>query len=257
MRLEKRRLVAPYRVTTARGAAETELVYSYEEDVFDPEDPSDLNLAQRHRRRRSRSTTASSATRSSSGDLSTPSTGPFSGPPPETPPARSTSRSSSSRTPSSAARPPAFPPSAAGTTCGPRLSFPDAVETRGAARAAWSTSREQHAVLSSGGKDSLLTYGLLPRARSRTPPDLHQRVGSTLVHGPERLPALRRPAFPTPRGSGPTPTGCSPGCCGTCPSSARTSPTCAPTSTRSGSGRWRSSSSGPCRSSASEGSAGC
>ena len=45
-RVERRRLVVPYRVTTHGATTETDLAYTYEEDVFDPEDPSDRNLAQ-------------------------------------------------------------------------------------------------------------------------------------------------------------------------------------------------------------------
>ena len=45
VRLEPRRLRVPYRVETAAGEVTHELAYRWEEDVFDPEDPGDRNLA--------------------------------------------------------------------------------------------------------------------------------------------------------------------------------------------------------------------
>ncbi|BBO70334.1 hypothetical protein DSCA_42640 [Desulfosarcina alkanivorans] len=45
VRLEPKRLVAPYRLTVAGEAEQTELIYTYEEDVFDPRSPESRNLA--------------------------------------------------------------------------------------------------------------------------------------------------------------------------------------------------------------------
>ncbi len=45
LRLEKRKLSAPYRLKWPGGSDIIDLVYSYEEDVFDPDDPSHQNLA--------------------------------------------------------------------------------------------------------------------------------------------------------------------------------------------------------------------
>lgn len=45
LRLEPRRLIAPYRLFRKSKEDRTELVYSYEEDVFDPSDPASRNLA--------------------------------------------------------------------------------------------------------------------------------------------------------------------------------------------------------------------
>ncbi len=45
LRLEPRRLIAPYRLFRKGKEDRTELVYSYEEDVFDPSDPASRNLA--------------------------------------------------------------------------------------------------------------------------------------------------------------------------------------------------------------------
>jgi creatinine amidohydrolase/Fe(II)-dependent formamide hydrolase-like protein len=45
VRLERRRLVAPYTVVRDGKSDTTNLVYSYDEDVFDPADPADHNLA--------------------------------------------------------------------------------------------------------------------------------------------------------------------------------------------------------------------
>lgn len=43
--LERRRLVAPYTLTTTDGRHSTELIYRYDEDVFDPADLASQNLA--------------------------------------------------------------------------------------------------------------------------------------------------------------------------------------------------------------------
>lgn len=45
IKLEKNRIVTPYKVTLKNGVEETELIYSYEEDVFDPSNEADQNLA--------------------------------------------------------------------------------------------------------------------------------------------------------------------------------------------------------------------
>jgi creatinine amidohydrolase/Fe(II)-dependent formamide hydrolase-like protein len=45
VRLEKRRLVAPYRVVVGDREEATDLIYRYGEDVFDPDDPASVNLA--------------------------------------------------------------------------------------------------------------------------------------------------------------------------------------------------------------------
>jgi creatinine amidohydrolase/Fe(II)-dependent formamide hydrolase-like protein/7-cyano-7-deazaguanine synthase in queuosine biosynthesis len=45
VRVEPRRLTAPYRVVRGGNEERTELVYRYEEDVFDPEEAESLNLA--------------------------------------------------------------------------------------------------------------------------------------------------------------------------------------------------------------------
>ncbi len=45
LKLEKARLVCPYVVTQKGQESRTELIYRYEEDVFDPDDPTSRNLA--------------------------------------------------------------------------------------------------------------------------------------------------------------------------------------------------------------------
>ena len=45
VKLERRRLVAPYRLFYGDKSEHTELIYTYEEDVFDPESPESRNLA--------------------------------------------------------------------------------------------------------------------------------------------------------------------------------------------------------------------
>ncbi|MDG6220836.1 MAG: creatininase family protein, partial [Candidatus Thermoplasmatota archaeon] len=43
--VEKRRVIAPYTVVSGSKRDSTDLIYKYEEDVFDPQDPEDVNLA--------------------------------------------------------------------------------------------------------------------------------------------------------------------------------------------------------------------
>ena len=45
VRLETKRLVAPYRLQTGERSDSVDLIYSFEEPVFDPQDPGALNLA--------------------------------------------------------------------------------------------------------------------------------------------------------------------------------------------------------------------
>jgi creatinine amidohydrolase/Fe(II)-dependent formamide hydrolase-like protein len=45
IKLERKRLVAPYRLMVDGKAEQTELIYTYEEDVFDPDSPESRNLA--------------------------------------------------------------------------------------------------------------------------------------------------------------------------------------------------------------------
>ena len=45
VRLEKKRVVTPYTVYRGEQRESTELIYRYDEPVFDPEDPASLNLA--------------------------------------------------------------------------------------------------------------------------------------------------------------------------------------------------------------------
>ncbi len=167
-RLERKRVVTPYRVTTERGSAETDLVYTYEEDVFDPGDPGDLNLAHVIGSQVAlnyglfcdeiafrgpldavdRAFLAASA-RNTAREIYVKK---FLEPNPFL-------RGGASSLPTVRRR----------DYLRARLTFPDAGETR-KARVPWATSRGRHAVLSSGGKDSLLTYGLLRELGRETHP---------------------------------------------------------------------------------------
>ena len=159
-RVERRRLVVPYRVTTHGATTETDLAYTYEEDVFDPEDPSDRNLAQvigaqvalnyglfcdeivlRGPLDPVDQAFLSSAARNTAREVYvnkflTPN--PF-------------LRGEAARLPLVRRR----------EYLRARLAFPDGVAGSRGAASSWRTSPERHAVLSSGGKDSLLTWGLL------------------------------------------------------------------------------------------------
>jgi hypothetical protein len=164
VRLERRRLVAPYTVTKGRASASTELVYTYEEPVFEPGDPGSQNLAhviaaqvalnyglfcdeivfhgpydpidQRFIADNARHTAREIYVKK------------FLEPNPYL-------RGAATRLPVVRRK----------DYLRARLSFPDAVAgRRGEPPAAgFISSPEGHAVLSSGGKDSLLTYGLLRR----------------------------------------------------------------------------------------------
>ncbi len=159
-RLEKRRLLTTYRVTTSRGSAETDLAYRYEEDVFDLADPADRNLAgvigaqlalnyglfcdeivfhgpfDAVDRAFLRAAARNTAREIYVMKFLEPN--PF-------------IRGKASRLPVVRRR----------DYLRARLVFDDAGDVRPGAGAPWATSRERHAVLSSGGKDSLLTFGLL------------------------------------------------------------------------------------------------
>ena len=45
VKLERKRLVAPYRLVSGATVDQTDLIYTYEEAVFDPDSPESLNLA--------------------------------------------------------------------------------------------------------------------------------------------------------------------------------------------------------------------
>ena len=105
----------------------------------------------------------------------------------------------------------------------------------------WSTEQTRHAVRSSGGKDSLLSYGLLGELGLEP-----TRSSSTSPAGtgtPPSTPTVTWPARThTPPGCGPTVTGSLPGCSGASRWCDPTSPACGRTSTRCASGQWPCSS---------------
>jgi creatinine amidohydrolase/Fe(II)-dependent formamide hydrolase-like protein len=165
VKLEPQRLTSPYRVISRKGSEKRfDLVYRYNEEVFLPDDPSSLNLAgmiaaqvalnyglfcdelvfhglfDRQDRRFIEAMTANTAREIYVKKFLQHN--PFlRGPAAELPTVR---RKSYLRA---------------------RLSFPGAVEPESGAAAApttgWAADLSKHAVLSSGGKDSLLSYGLL------------------------------------------------------------------------------------------------
>jgi creatinine amidohydrolase/Fe(II)-dependent formamide hydrolase-like protein len=147
-------------VTTSRGSSETELAYSYEEDVFDPADPVDQNLAH--------VVGAQLALNYGLFCEEIVFHGPFDGIDRTflRAAARNTAREiyvvkllqpnpflrgEASRLPVVRRR----------DYLRARLVFDDGDAARPRRPTRWITSRERHAILSSGGKDSLLTFGLL------------------------------------------------------------------------------------------------
>ena len=164
VRVEPQRLVAPYRVVGGGVEDEFELIYRYGEDVFIPDDPSSINLASmiaaqvalnyglfcdelvfrgpfdRHDRRFIESMAANTAREIYVKKFLQPN--PF------------------LRGPAAS-----LPAVKLKSYLRARLVFPNAPDrdTAVAPRydTAWASNSARHAVLSSGGKDSLLSYGLL------------------------------------------------------------------------------------------------
>jgi creatinine amidohydrolase/Fe(II)-dependent formamide hydrolase-like protein/7-cyano-7-deazaguanine synthase in queuosine biosynthesis len=159
-RLERKRLVTPYRVATARGSVGADLVYSYEEDVFDPGNPADRNLA----------SVIGAQVALNYGLFCEEIV--FHGPLDAVDrafllaSARNTAREIYVKkflepNPFLRGKATKLPAVRRRDYLRARLTFPDARAPQREDRASWSTSRQRHAVLSSGGKDSLLTYGLM------------------------------------------------------------------------------------------------
>jgi hypothetical protein len=166
VKVEPRRLVAPYRVVAGDTETTTELIYRYEERVFAPDEPSSVNLASmiaaqlalnyglfcselvfhgpfdRRDRRLLEEMAANTAREIYVKKFLEPN--------------------------------PFLVPEATGLEPEKRenylrahLVFQDE-EPRGFAR--WGTDRARHAILSSGGKESLLSYGLLDELGCETHP---------------------------------------------------------------------------------------
>jgi len=161
VRLEPKRLTAPYRVVAKGREDATELIYRFEEEVFDPHDPSSQNLAAM--------LAAQVAVNYGLFSRTLVFRGPYD----------DVDRRFIAEMSENTAReifvkkflePNPFlvgeldlkPPSGGEGFLRANLEFADG-RSRGAKAswALWSTDRAKHAVLSSGGKDSLLTYGLL------------------------------------------------------------------------------------------------
>lgn len=158
VKLERKRLVAPYRLVVDGKAAQTELIYTYEEDVFDPRSPESRNLADmiaaqvalnyglfcrdivfnglfdKTDRRFLRAMAENTAREIFVNKFLAPN--PF--------------------LMGDAARLPAVRPKA---YLRAKLTFPRRVQANGLRP--WKTDPNRHCILSSGGKDSLLGFGLL------------------------------------------------------------------------------------------------
>ncbi len=160
--LERRRLVTPYRITLDQRVEETSLIYRFEEDVFDPADPDAVNLAcmigaqvalnyglfadeivfhgrfDEHDRQFLRDMAENTAREITVLKFLQPN--PF------------------LRGPAAA-----LPPIKRDRYCHARLRFESGQDARTPARGEhpWSANSSSHAILSSGGKESLLTLGVL------------------------------------------------------------------------------------------------
>ncbi len=159
-RLERRRLVVPYRVTTHEGTTEIDLTYTYGEDVFDPGEPADRNLAQVIGSQVALNYGLFCREMVLDGPLDSVDQAFLSGA------ARNTAREiyvNKFLAPNPFLRGEAarLPVIRRRDYLRARLSFPGAVAAPRGAAGSWRTHPERHAVLSSGGKDSLLTWGIL------------------------------------------------------------------------------------------------
>ncbi|MFP4032990.1 MAG: creatininase family protein [Desulfococcaceae bacterium] len=160
VRLERRRLIAPYRITRPDGSADAiELIYSWETGVFDPGEPADRNLADMIAAQLALNYGLFCRRMIFHGVYDRPD--------------RSFLRDMAENTAreiyvkkflepnpflvGEAAEIPAVRPR---KYCRTRLEFPEAGRARPGWRA-WETRRNRHRVLSSGGKDSLVGRGLL------------------------------------------------------------------------------------------------
>ncbi len=160
VRVEARRITTPYRVTQGGETTETELVYRWGEDVFDPEGKADLNLATM--------ITAQVALNYSLFCREMV----FHGPLDEADRrfleamAENTAREIYVKKflepnpflTGAAARMPVIKKERYGAA---RFHYPDGLETRAARDTTWQADTGRLAVLASGGKDSLLSLGLL------------------------------------------------------------------------------------------------
>ena len=166
VRIEPKRLVAPYTVHVGQARETTELIFRYEEKVFDPEDPDALNLA----------SVMASQVALNYGLFSREIVfhGPFD---------RSDRRLLGEMAANTAreiyvkkfleANPflvgdvASLRPEKRDTYLRAELIFPEPEPPRGAS---WKTDRDRCVVLSSGGKESLLTKGLLEELEYETHP---------------------------------------------------------------------------------------
>jgi hypothetical protein len=159
--LEPRRLIAPYRLVWKGGEDRTRLIYRFQEDVFDPQDEQSQNLASMMAaqvainyglfcRRIVFQGIYDEIDRRFIGDMS-----------------ENTAREIYVKkilqpNPFITGRFTHPPVVKSGRYLAADLEFPEDTRTaRGSTWRLWSTDRRRHAVLSSGGKDSLLSYGLL------------------------------------------------------------------------------------------------
>ncbi|MFH0946000.1 MAG: creatininase family protein [Planctomycetota bacterium] len=165
VKVEPKRLTTPYQVTARDGAKEQfELVYRYEEEVFTPDEPASLNLAGM--------ITAQVALNYGLFCDELVFRGPFDRQDRRFIKAMATNTAREifvkkilQENPFLRGAATALPPVRRKSYLRARLIFPEAAGQKTGSEDAgalgWTTDSNKHAVLSSGGKDSLLSYGLL------------------------------------------------------------------------------------------------
>jgi creatinine amidohydrolase/Fe(II)-dependent formamide hydrolase-like protein len=157
VRLKPDRFSVPYQVTTNEGTFSTELAYKYEEPVFDPEDSEDMNLAGMIGAQLALNYGLFSKAMVFHGEFDRADRAFL------LEMAKNTAREIYVKkflepNPFLVGEVSRLAPERRKSYLRAELVFPEASEHRSKP---WTTSTERHAVLSSGGKDSLLTYGLL------------------------------------------------------------------------------------------------
>jgi hypothetical protein len=243
IKLERKRLVAPYRLMVDGKAEQTELIYTYEEDVFDPDSPESRNLADmiaaqvalnyglfcheivfnglfdKSDRRFLRKMAENTAREIFVNKFLAPN-------------------------PFLTDRAVGLPALKTKAYLQATLTFPRRVRTNHLRP--WKTDPNRHCILSSGGKDSLLSFGLLDEMGRDVHPIFVNESGR---HWFTALNAYRhfKDNIPNTGGCGSTPTGFFPGCFAGCPLSEKILPASDRTTILSDSGRWRCFFSASCR----------
>ena len=174
VKLEANRLTAPYTLTSDGVSDTFDLIYRFEEPVFDPNDAVSRNLAAMMAAQVALNYGLFCRKLVFQGLFDDPDRRFLRGHGGKHRPGKSMSKNLWSPTFSSPVRRLPWRRKNYSAIAGPRLEFPDA--PRGGSAPVWSlwpVRPDRYAVLSSGGKDSLLTYGLMAEATGQSSGQVH------------------------------------------------------------------------------------